>query len=266
MSRVQAFEIHELPGCPDLLRRIATDYLRTVGAVFHAFQPVAPLLAGALAAGGSRTIIDLCSGGAGPVVSLAERARERLGPPVDVVLTDLYPNQLAFAWAAAHSDVPVRGEASSVDARRVPEHLRGVRTLFDAFHHFPPSEARQILADAATRRTPILVVEATERSLGAVLGMLLVVPLLVLALTPFVRPFSFWRLIFTYLIPIAVPLIVFDGIVSCLRSYRQDELKGLTDGLESDGYRFYVGSRRSRGQRLSYVLGSPGPLPAWALS
>lgn len=261
MARVQAFEIHELPGCPDLFRRIATDYLRSVGEIFRAFEPIAPLLSGALRASDTRTVVDLCSGGGGPVVTLAQRARARLGEPVAVVLTDLFPNQRAFAWATTHSDLPVRGEPLPVDARNVPERLRGVRTMFDAFHHFAPAEARRILADAASKRTAILVVEATERSAGAVLGMILAVPLLVLLLTPFVRPFSFWRLVFTYLIPIAVPLIVFDGVVSCLRSYRLDELRALTDGLENDDYRFHIGTKSSRGQKLTYVLGCAGTLP-----
>lgn len=262
---MHAFEIHELPGCPDLFRRIATDYLRSVGEIFRAFEPITPLLKGALVASGSRTVVDLCSGGGGPVVSLAERASAELAEPVDVVLTDLYPNQRAFAWASGRSKGRVRGEQGSVDARRVPERLEGVRTLFDAFHHFQPADAKKILADAAQRRTPILVVEATERSVGAIVGMVLVVPLLVLLLTPFVRPFSFWRLVFTYVIPIAVPLIVFDGVVSCLRSYTQAELKVLTEGLENEAYRFHVGTRSSRGQRLSYVLGHTGELPPGTL-
>lgn len=255
MARIHAFEIHELAGCPDLIRRIATDYLRTVGEVFRAFEPVTPLLVEALGASRSPTVVDLCSGGSGPVVTLAEAASQQLGFEPRVVLTDLHPNHQAFAWAAARAKVPVVGEPEAIDARAVPARLEGVRTLFDAFHHFRPEAARGILADAAAKRAPILIVEATERSFAAMFGMVLFVPLLVLLLTPFVRPFSFGRLLFTYVIPIAVPLILFDGLVSCLRSYTLPELEQLTRGLESESYRFQIGSKRSRGQRLSYVLG-----------
>lgn len=255
MARIHAFEIHELAGCPELLRRVATDYLRTVGQVFRAFEPVTPLLAEALAASGSRTVIDLCSGGGGPIVTLAETVRDRFGFAPKVVLTDLHPNREAFAWLAARATVPVVFETDAVDARAVPARLRGVRTLFDAFHHFEPDRARGILADAANQSAPILIVEATERSLPALIGMLLFVPLLVLLLTPFVRPLSFGRIVLTYLIPIAAPLILFDGLVSCLRSYTVPELTELTRGLETDTYRFRIGTLRSRGQRLTYVLG-----------
>ena len=255
LPRLHGIELHELPGCPDLLRRIATDYLRTVGEVFRAFEPVAPLLANLLTKHDERRIVDLCSGGSGPIVGLAEALPPQLGFAPEVVLTDLHPNREAFAWAKRRAAVPVSYEASSVDALAVPADLRGVRTIFDAFHHFRPQQARAILADAASKQTPILIVEATERSLPAMLGMLLFVPLLVLLLTPFVRPFSLGRLLFTYVIPVAVPLILFDGVVSCWRSYTPAELLEMTKGLDSSGYRFRVEQLKSRGGRLTCLVG-----------
>jgi hypothetical protein len=266
MARIHAFEIHELRSCPGLLRRIATDYLRTVGEVFDAFEPVTPLLAGALSLSDEKRVIDLCSGGSGPVVTLSERAAARLTRAPCVVLTDLYPNHAAFAFAAERARVPVSSEPAAVDARAVPERLTGVRTMFDAFHHFGPDDARRILSDASAKRASILVVEATERSVAAVVGMLVFVPLLVLLLTPFVRPFSWARLLLTYVVPLAVPLIVFDGVVSCLRSYTIAELRELTRGLETNGYLFHIGSVKSRGQRLTYVLGTPAAPPPWTFT
>jgi hypothetical protein len=88
--------------------------------------------------------------------------------------------------------------------------------------------------------------------------------LLVLLLTPLVRPLRFWRLILTYVLPVAVPLIVFDGVVSCLRTYTEVELRELTRGLETDTYCFHIGQMRSRGgPRLTYLLGCEGLLPGF---
>lgn len=260
MARIHAFELHELPGCPAVLRNLATDYLRTIAALFRVFEPMAPLLASAVRASRDHGIVDLCSGGSGPVVGLAEAIASDLGSAPAVTLTDLYPNRTAFEWAAAQAKVPVQFEPEPVDARNVPQRLAGARTLFDAFHHFRPDDARGILADAARKGTPLLVVEGTERSLPAIVGMLLFVPLLVLITMPLVRPFNIWRLVLTYLVPVAVPLILFDGIVSCLRSYTPAELRELCRGLESPEYAFEVGIKKSRGQRLTYLLGTPrGP-------
>jgi hypothetical protein len=254
LPRVHGFELHELPGCPPLFRRIATDYLRAVGEIFRAFEPVAPLLSRALEGQREQRLVDLCSGGSGPVVTLAESLAERTGSAPEVVLTDLYPNLAAFEWSAERARTSVTFEREPVDALAVPAHLRGVRTIFDAFHHFRPAQARRLLADAAQQRQPLLIVEATERSLPALLGMLLFVPLLVLLLTPVVRPFSFGRLLFTYVVPLAVPLILFDGIVSCLRSYTPAELRGLAEGLSAPDYPIEVGQLRTRGGKLTYLL------------
>jgi hypothetical protein len=254
MRRVHAIELHEQALCPDVLRRLATDYLRTVAEASRAFDPVAPRLASLLASVRPPEIVDLCSGGGGPVPSLAERVRRDFGVTARVVLTDLHPNRAAFALAEARS-TRVEGRLDAVDARAVPRDLRGVRTIFDAFHHFRPEQARAILADAAAQRAPLLIVEATERTWAAIAGMLLVVPLLALLVMPFVRPFSVARILLTYVVPVAVPLIVFDGVISCLRSYTVAELEELARGLGDEGYRFTVGVTRSRGQRLTWLCG-----------
>jgi len=40
---------------------------------------------------------------------------------------------------------------------RVPDELTGFRTIFSAFHHFRPEEARAVVADAAHQRQGIAV-------------------------------------------------------------------------------------------------------------
>lgn len=256
MRRRHLFEIHDLPGCPEVLRRIATDYLGTVGRVFRAFAPVAPLLERLARETNASALVDLCSGTGGPPMFLAEELARTGGPALEVVLTDLYPNRAAFERATGGAPVRVRAETSPVDARHVPDHLRGIRTLFDSFHHFREEDARQILADAARSRAPLLIVEGTERSVRGIISLLLVAPLLTLLLTPLVRPFTWWRLVLTYLVPVAPLVIVFDGVVSCLRTYTAAELREMTRDLQ-DGYSWEIGTVKSHGQPLSYVIGRP---------
>lgn len=257
MKRRHLVEIHEAPWCPDFVRRLATDYLHTVGSVFRAYRPVVPRLASLVRAAGARRIVDLCSGGTGPAVFLGEQLRAAEGLAVEVVLTDLFPNAAAFSRATRTASVPVRGELEPVDARSVPARLDGVRTLFDAFHHFRPDEARAILGDAARQGAGILVVEGTERSVRGIASLVLFAPLLVLALTPLVRPFTWWRLVFTYLVPVAPLLVIFDGVVSCLRTYTTTELGELTRGLGGPGYTWEIGVDRVAGQPLTWLVGTP---------
>jgi hypothetical protein len=254
MRRRHWFEIHELPGCPAIVRRLATDYLTAIGRLFRAFDPVVPLVERITKETSATRIVDLCAGAGGPSVFVATELARRGGPKLEVVLTDLYPNPHAEAQRSEH--VTVRAEPSAVDARAVPAELSGIRTLFDAFHHFEEPAARKILADAASSRAPLLIVEGTERSWPGVLSLLLIAPLLTLLLTPLVRPRTPWRFLLTYVVPLAPLLIAFDGVVSCLRTYTPQELERMTQGLAPD-YRWEVGRLRGKGPPLTYLLGVP---------
>lgn len=81
-------------------------------------------------------------------------------------------------------------------------------------------------------------------------------PLTVLLTTPFISPFRFGRLVFTYLIPI-VPLFVWwDGIVSLLRTYSVQEMKELVSQLnQADSYTWHIGRMKSGPGAILYLLG-----------
>jgi hypothetical protein len=74
-----------------------------------------------------------------------------------------------------------------VDATSVPPEFAGARTMFLSFHHHPPERARAILRDAFDKRIGIGVFEITARKPALLLGSLLI-PLVVLIVTPMVRP------------------------------------------------------------------------------
>jgi hypothetical protein len=133
-----------------------------------------------------------------------------------------------------------------------------VRTVFTAFHHFPPQSAREILLDAIRSQQPIAVFEATARSVPAVLGMLMS-PALVLLSTPFIRPLRISRFFWTYVIPLVPLVVLWDGVVSCLRTYSVPELEELIATLPVGvGYRWHIGQVRGRGPiPVTYIIGAP---------
>lgn len=176
-----------------------------------------------------------------------------------VLLTDKFPNIEAFRQAAALSDGAIEFAAESVDATKVPDEMRGFRTLFSSFHHFSPKQARAILSDAVRQNQGIGVFEATHRSALAIL-LMFITPFLALIFTPFIRPFRLSRLLWTYLVPIVPLIILFDGIVSCLRTYTPAELKILSaEASSGTQYQWEIGEQRGEGQPLpvTYLLGYP---------
>jgi hypothetical protein len=240
VSRLHLVELHDLPACPASLRDALTDFLAFALNLGRSYEPAVELLRGALDRSGATRIVDLCSGAGGPWSWL----RSRLGVPV--VLTDLYP----------HRNPAPRLHALPVDARAVPPELAGFRTIFTAFHHFRPAEARAILEDAVRNRQGIGVFEAARRKPFDV-AFVAMTWLGVIAAAPFVRPFRWSRLFWSYLPP-ALPLVgSFDGVVSCLRCYSPRELRALVEGL--DGYDWEIGERRSKRSPLhmTYLIGVP---------
>lgn len=241
MKRIHFIELEDQDWCPTPIRDVATDYLRFATRMNNIYAPAVPLLRAVLERLGARRVLDLCSGGGGPRAYLHERLTEE-GWPVEVILSDFRPNLGAFEHARAEAGDAVAYVAEPVDATRVPEHLEGFRTIFTGFHHFRPEQARAILSDAVEQGRGIAIFEATERTVPAVLAMLLM-PFVVLLVTPLIRPFRWSRLFWTYLAP-AVPLVVlWDGIVSCLRTYTPDELRQMTRELDSEAYRWEIGQR-----------------------
>ena len=254
MKRLHLFELEDQPWFPPVVRDLATDYLQFIQTRFRVDRAMAPIVRRALEQSGARRIVDLCSGGSGPLLLLVKDLAAG-GMPIHATLTDLYPNAPAFAEIAAASDGLITFEAGSVDARAVPASLDGLRTVFNGFHHLKPPDARLVLHAAAADRQPIAILEMSERSLRTLPVVL--TPLFVWIATPFMRPFRWRRLFWTYLLPM-VPLTCFwDGVVSQLRAYTPDELRCLCAG--SAPMTWEVGQipiAKGRG-RLTYLIGFP---------
>jgi hypothetical protein len=255
IPRFHLFELEDQSWFPNNIRDLATDYLQFMETKLKLHEPVVPLLARALREAGTTTVVDLCAGGGGPVVAVQEKLRQD-GMPVRFILTDKFPNLPAFVQL--QRDHPgIEGYRESVDATDVPSHLTGFRSIFNAYHHFTPDDARAVLRSAVTARQPIGVFEIPERAIWIVLTTALLVPILVLLSTPFIRPFRWSRLLFTYPLPL-VPLTCFwDGVVSQLRAYTPAELNALATSLGDVGYRWEAGKVRLQGSpaHLTYLIG-----------
>lgn len=255
MGRIHLFEFEDLAWFPQFLRNYETDFLSFLSNKTGIFKPILPVMHRGLKASSSTHIIDLGSGGGGPILSLNSQLQRRF-PNLKIFLTDYYPNIAAFNLMSKKAP-NLEYIEKPIDARNVPKNLRGLRTLFLVFHHFKPDDARQILQDAIYEGDPIAILEGQERSLSSIIAMILS-PLSVLLTTPFIGPFKFGRIIFTYLIPIVPLVVMWDGIVSSLRTYSVKEMKELVNGLDNtEGFNWEMGRKRSGPGMILYLLGTP---------
>jgi hypothetical protein len=130
--------------------------------------------------------------------------------------------------------------------------------MFSSFHHFPPEEARAILQNAIDAGQNIGMFEITRRA-PLTITLMFAWALMPFVFTPLVRPFH-WSLLFcTYVVPI-IPLVsLFDGVVSCLRTYRPPQLREIIKKLSGIEYQWEVGehSKMSGQARITYLIGCP---------
>ena len=83
-------------------------------------------------------------------------------------------------------------------------------------------------------------------------------PITVLLLTPLARPFSMIRLLFTYIIPLIPFFVLWDGVVSVLRTYSISEMEQMTVSLNNqDSYEWEMGKVIKGPGQVLYLLGYP---------
>lgn len=262
MRRVQFIELHEQPWFPSSLRNDVTDAVQFGFNLIKAYTPIAPLLQRVIDSAGHRanarqSIVDMCSGGGGPWLSLSRELHcQENGDSagLQIWLTDKYPNLEAFQSISESSGHHIRYYPDPVDAMNVPRALKGLRTMFTSFHHFSPKDARAILQNAVDAGESVGIFEITRRAPSAIVVIFIGVLLLFLH-TPRIRPFRWSRLLWTYLIPIIPLVLLFDGVVSCLRTYRPQELREMVDKLTSCDYRWDIGELSGKRAPVTYLIG-----------
>lgn len=255
MARIHLFEFEDLRWFPAFLRDYITDFLQFLSNKANMFKSIVPVIEKGLEKSGGDRIIDLASGGGGGLLRVNGELLKN-NPDVKITLTDFYPNLSAFEYTQKQSG-NFDYIATPVDARKVPEKLKGLRTQFLSFHHFRPDDARQILQNAVDTQSAIAIFEGQERSLPSIVAMVFS-PISVLLTTPMIRPFKWGRITFTYLIPVVPLVTLWDGIVSSLRTYSVAEMDGLIAQLHNkDDFEWETGSVKSGPGNILYLLGYP---------
>lgn len=254
MRRIHAIELEDQAWMPRVIRESGMAYLRFAAGLAGVAEQVRPLIEDALTRSGEDQILDLCSGGGGPVIELATAFRDK-DCEIRVTLSDRYPDPGGIALAT-QSDVPgLTYDSTSVDALSVPPERQGLRTLFNSFHHLRPEVAEAVLASAVRGGRPITVVEMLQRKVLCMLGIAFS-PIAVFLFVPFLRPFRWIWVPLTYLVPVVPLFILWDGLVSCFRIYNEEELLAMASAADPDG---------TFDWKVEYVPLPPQPVPAIVL-
>jgi hypothetical protein len=255
LPRLHLFEWEDQYFFPHAIRNALTKYLFMVWTVGRFYKSTLPVLQDVLRSTTRTQIYDLCSGSGGAWSHIVKEMHT-LHPTLTVHLSDHYPNLEAFEQLTTHSNGSIQFNPTSVDARSTAFPEGSIVTLLLALHHFMPEDVRKILSNATEQHTPIVIFEIQQRTLFDMLIMLVHIPLCWLVM-PFMQP-SWTQLFFTYVLPIIPLCIVWDGIVSALRTYTPTELHDLAKDIDqSNEFKWTSGKSPHPIHNLTYFVGTP---------
>ncbi len=199
-------ELEDLGWFPARLRNYQTEFIGSVVLWLRVYDRVVDRLRSRPEP--LRPMVDLCSGSGEPAISI-HRASAAFS---SLTLTDKYPGR------APPLGVAVVYVPASVDVLQLDFAPGTCYTMFNAFHHFPDADKLRILQRIRASGSEACFVELLEPTVVCFIKVLLMTTLGTVLLTPFVRPFSLGRLFFTYILPVNVLTITYDGAVSVLRA------------------------------------------------
>lgn len=256
--RVHLFEFEDLSWFPDVIRTGGTDFLRYFLITSELYKPIIPLINQTLKKINETKIIDLCSGGGGYIEQVYDEINKISEHKISIILTDKFPNINAYDFLKKKTSEGINYIDGSTDATNVPKDLKGFRTMFSAVHHFQPEQIKSILKNAIANRAAVGFFDGGEKSIFAILGLIIMHPIAFLIFTPFFKPFKISRLFFTYILPLIPIYTVWDGVVSILRMYKPEELRQIAESLQAENYIWISGKTKNRfGISATYLIGYP---------
>jgi hypothetical protein len=229
LPRLQLFEFNDLPWVPRAVRDTVVESLSRALAWGRILDGLVPPFEAFLAATGATEVLEIGSGGGGPASILSRAIARRGGVSPKFILTDLHPR--LDAWARARDGQPgvIDFEPSSVDATHVPPALAEgrVRSVINVLHHFPRELASAVLEDAVRGAQGVFVAEGFERN-PLMFANFAVAGVPAMLLNPILSPTDrLAKAVLTWLSPAAIALALWDGFVSTMRIWSEEDLRAM---------------------------------------
>jgi hypothetical protein len=128
--------------------------------------------------------------------------------------------------------------------------------MFSSLHHFSPPKIEKILLDAVRKNQPVAFFDGGNKGISIILAIVILHPIGILIFTPFIKPLSFRRLFFTYIIPLVVFFTVWDGMVSIYRLHNIEIFKHIVKQEKFSKYDWSIGSLLNKfGMKIVYISG-----------
>ncbi len=262
MKRIELFEFEDFGWLPNFIRAGVTNLIKVLHRLVGTSDVLAELVLNCQKKTSFSQIIDLGSGSGGPMIDVVKTINNQSEDhPINLLLTDKYPD-LKTVNAINDLKIPhIKYLEQSVDASAIENTPKGLKTMVASFHHMQPHMAKQILTSAEKSKEPILIYEIAENNIPLLVWCLmlpislLILILMSLVMTPFVRPLTFSQVIFTYLIPIIPIVYAWDGQASIMRTYTFKDIETLIEKKDNQSYKWEMTqAKKNNGKKAGYFI------------
>jgi hypothetical protein len=240
-------ELEDYKWFPFKLRSWQMEFIGNLSVWSLLYKPLVPVLQQTIDYNKITLVQDLCSGSGIPAVYVYNQLNSK--PPIK--LTDKYPI-ISF-----ENQPSVTYSLNPVDINELAPEETVCYTMFNAFHHFTASQQIEFVKNMANNKAPFLIVEILYPGILSIIKIFLSTTLLQLLIAPFIKPFSLPRLFFTYIIPVNLFTITYDGIISVLKSKTVKQYAIQLKAAGTEDYNITVNSINNLKGTIVYIKGEP---------
>lgn len=240
-------ELEDHGWFPGLFRRYQAEYIGSIVNWFKLYRPLVADLQQLIDADKARVIQDLCSGSGIPAIDMHRQLKGKH----QMILSDKFPVR-PFTDGSQISYVQ-----EEVDVLLLEPQPSVCYTMYNGFHHFSDAEQQLLIKKMVMMRNPFLIAEILTPGIFTMGKIIFAATLLQLFTAPFVQPFSFQRLFFTYIIPVNVFTVLYDGVISVVRSKTVKQYENLLGNLSTTDLKISVDHYSSWKGRIVYIKGTP---------
>jgi hypothetical protein len=240
-------ELEDYSWFPAALRRWQLEFVGNISVWTKLYRPLVSVLQQMINKNKATSLQDTCSGSGRPAVYI----QQQLPIKISLLLTDKYP-------VAGFANKPAISYAlDPVDVLKMQPAENTVYTMYNAFHHFTAQQQKAWVKKMAEDKAIFLIGEILTPGWLNLLKIIFTTAVIQLLTAPFVKPFSLPRLFFTYIIPVNLFTVTYDGIISVLRSRSAKEYNDLLSDISSPSYSITINTINNWKGDLVYIKGEP---------
>ena len=237
-------ELEDYPWFPSYLRKMQLEYVGWISVQLRLYKPILE----ELLKFPSNRWTDLASGSGWPAFYLQKNASHQ----IHYTLSDLYPESIS-------NEVKKQMEVELEPLNLIDFQPQSGKqySIFNAFHHFTSEQQKQVINKMKEARASCIIAEVLEPTLVCFLQVTLAAFILQPLTAWAIKPFSILRLITTYLIPIQLITVAWDGWLSVLKSKSVKQYKELLNEFTDNQYTIEVKRIQQLQGNLIIIIAQP---------